>query len=294
MMRNQIFHDFTGLQAELVPLILSFVATVPYEESSLQKSATLTHTFPLVCKQFHWICQHIEDLWMDAFERLVKTKPELWGRATLLFLNSNCSKEEQQQKSYPDSAAHSSMLLERACNVMQEILAGEEIHSKGTLHARLYRHILSNYIRCEMPVFHMLDDMITRDRSVRLHFFEPRYRSLIWDLMEPFPNDFRAGRIPNAENGISDPPNFLFAHRSPLTPGVVACIVHILHCNINPNGTATLEVVPVEHVRIEMIFEKEDRSDHLHFAKVMKMQEDEQDLIEILDIQKKYPSLSLI
>lgn len=245
-----------------------------------------------MCKQFNWICQHIDDLWIDAFERLVETKPELWGRAIQLFLHSKCSNEEEVQTSHSDSA-HSSVLLERARNIMQEILADKEIHSKGTLHAHLYRHILSNYIRCEMPVFHMLDDMITRDRPVGFQFFEPRYRRLIWDLMEPFPNEFRRGRIPNAENGISDPPKFLFAHRSPLKPGIVACIVHILHCNINPNGTATLEVVPMEHVRIERIFEKEDGSDHLYFAKVMKMPEGEQDLIEILDIQKMYPSLCL-
>lgn len=249
-----------------------------------EKTATLTHTFPSVCKQFHWVCHHIDYLWKVSLRRLVRTQPKLWGSALQTFLDSNCSEEEGEE-----NHLFCSNDVERACRIMQKMIDRYSIHSKDIIHAQLYRHLLSKYIRCEMPVFFMPDDMITRGRSIGFHFSEPRYRRLIWEVMEPYPDEFRRGLIPNVENGVLVPPQFIYAHRSPLKPGMVACIVHVLHCNINQNGTATLEVAPVDHVRIEKVFEQNDASDHLHFAKFIKLQEEEQDLIEIRDIQKMYP-----
>jgi hypothetical protein len=111
--------------------------------------------------------------------------------------------------------------------------------------------------------------------------------------MEPYPVEFRQGRIPNAENGIANPPMFIYAHKSPLKRGVVACLVQVKHCIINPNGTANIEVVPVEHVRVEKVYEQMHMNDHLYFAKVLRMRKEEQDFIELRDFQRIYPSLSL-
>eukprot|EP00557_Chaetoceros_sp_GSL56_P009973 CAMPEP_0176476416 /NCGR_PEP_ID=MMETSP0200_2-20121128/39_1 /TAXON_ID=947934 /ORGANISM="Chaetoceros sp., Strain GSL56" /LENGTH=140 /DNA_ID=CAMNT_0017872081 /DNA_START=597 /DNA_END=1016 /DNA_ORIENTATION=+ len=140
-----------------------------------------------------------------------------------------------------------------------------------------------------MPVFFMPDDLIVRGRTLGFYFFEPRYRRLIWEVMEPYPVEFRQGRIPNEENGITNPPMFIYAHRSRLQRGYDACVVQVIHCIINPNGTANIEVVPVEHVRIQKVYEQVDMNDHLYFAKVIRMTKEDQDDIERRDFQRIYP-----
>jgi hypothetical protein len=237
--------------------------------------------------------------------RLVRDQPDLWGKAIDDFVqsnayqypelrtNMNCSSSDQDT-----SDRFTTILVDRACTVLQRLLLSANESSAvaadtSSIHAELYRHVLNNYIRYDMPVFYMPDELILRGRSLGFYFFEPRYRRLIWQVMEPYPVEFRQGRIPNAENGIANPPMFIYAHKSPLKRGVVACLVQVKHCIINPNGTANIEVVPVEHVRVEKVYEQMHMNDHLYFAKVLRMRKEEQDFIELRDFQRIYPSLSL-
>jgi hypothetical protein len=279
------FHQFNELQTELIPHILSYIVTVPYEESSLQNESTLTHILPFVSKNFHTICNTIDILWMCPLQRLINQNP-LWKQSLDAFVR------KESLQSYPKESVFTT---QNACNILQEISANksEDQIPQTSIHARLYQHILKNYIRIEMPVFYMPDDMIQRGNPTGFFLFEPRYRRLIWDVMENLPMDFRNGRKISVENGIKHPPQFIYAHKSPLKRGVIACIVNILYCDIHRNGTANVQVVPIEYVRIEKVFEEEGHSDHLYFVKVMKLTEDEQVLVELRDIQDRFPSLSL-
>lgn len=262
-----------------------------------ESRSTLTHTLPLVNKQFHSICKTIDELWGICFYRLVKYQPDLWRKSLEHFTESHASILDSS-----DNIVHPTVpfyqartLLDKGCRILQKLLSTDEKYTgdKTSIHALLYRHILSHYIRYQLPVFYMPDDLILRGRSLGFYFFEPRYRRLIWEVMESYPEEFRQGRPPNAENGISNPPMFIYANRSPLKRGVVACLVQVLSCNINPNGTANIEVVPVEHVRIEQVYEQVDMKDHLYFAKILRMRKEEQDYMELRDFQRIYPSLSL-
>jgi hypothetical protein len=243
-----------------------------------------------VSKQFYFLCKSIDDLWALCVKRLVKYQPDLWGEAINRFIQNNVSQD-------PDFANPNTSCLDRACIVMRRLMIPSRndlsTSQSFSIHAHLYRHLLSRYIRYEMPVFYMPDDLILRGRSLGFYFFEPRYRRLIWEVMEPYPQEFRQGRIPNVENGITNPPMFIYANRAPLRRGTIACVVQVIHCNINSNGTANIEVVPVEHVLVEQVYEQVDMNDHLYFARVLRMRKEEQDFIELRDVQRMYPSLSL-
>ena len=70
-----------------------------------------------------------------------------------------------------------------------------------------------------------------------LHFYEPRYRMLIAQVMQDYPEE--------AKNGghIANPPVFVHANRG-LSPTMPATLVQVMRCEIFPDGRANVQLMP--------------------------------------------------
>jgi hypothetical protein len=112
-LRNKQFHMFMNLQYELQIMILSYVATAPFENRSIEDdnetsilhvpsipgsitcrslmyTSTLTHILPCVCKAFY--DHHCKDdtLWKDALlHQLLFHEPKLWYNALQNIVTTN-------------------------------------------------------------------------------------------------------------------------------------------------------------------------------------------------------------
>ena len=152
------------------------------------------------------------------------------------------------------------------------------------MYMELYCHVLIYYIKYTAPLFRM-PGVVQLGIPIRLHLFEPRYRLLIGEVMSKFPQEYKTGiEIPNEEddddktnmsllnNGYSTP-TFLYANK-PLHTGNTAMIVEVRRCAIHPNDTADVELIPIQCVRIETVWER-PHSNRLSEARVIKMSNEE-------------------
>ena len=71
-----------------------------------------------------------------------------------------------------------------------------------------------------------------------LHFFEPRYRLLIAEVMKGYPESAKSG------GRIQNPPIFVHANRGPLAPTTPATLVEVVRCEIFPDGRADVVLMP--------------------------------------------------
>jgi hypothetical protein len=102
-----------------------------------------------------------------------------------------------------------------------------------------------------------------------LHFFEPRYRLLIAEVMRGWPELARHGAtiVARADGRF---PTFVYAHVAPLAPGTPACLVQVRQCVIHRDGSADVLLVPVSYVWLERIWER-PHSGRLFEAQCLKM-----------------------
>jgi hypothetical protein len=120
--------------------------------------------------------------------------------------------------------------------------------------------------------------------GIGLHFFEPRYRLLIHQVMEGFAVDNFSGHVVH-RNG--DYPTFVYAHMAPFAPATPACLVEVRECTIHPNQSADVMLIPVAFVRIERLWEAPNTG-RLHFAQCLRMgREDSQALEERADQEQE-------
>ena len=220
--------------------ILSFVADVPFEDPNEQSS--VPHVLPFVSKQFHSMCQS-NYFWQMALERLVVKDPSLWKEG-LLKLYSSCD----------ESSPHFVRLVH------------EGLLEPG--YASLYRMVVDRFLRFTGPVF-MMSGVVSLGEPILLHFFEPRYRLLVQQVLEGYPQEAReGGPITANENG--DYPTFVYAHMAPFAPTFPACLVEIRQCTVQPNGSADVMLMPVAYVRIQHLWERPNTG-RLHFAQCIRM-----------------------
>ena len=136
---------------------------------------------------------------------------------------------------------------------------------------QLFRRIVQR-LRFRSPIFYM-PGPLNLNESFGLHFFEPRYRLLISEVMAPYPVTFRRGDpIELRGSGHSVYPKFIYANYSPLERGSPAVIVEVRQCLINPNGTADVFLCPTSYIWIEDIRERPN-SGALYDARAISMSE---------------------
>jgi len=258
-------------------------------------TSTLTSTLPLVSKKFLSICKN-GFLWEIALTALIVAQADLWGAALHHFIEDHASVDsgaclqymQQLHSSDEDQGQSNLKLLAATSDLVQETILNHASQVGYGLHSELYRWLLCNHVRYHGPVFYMPDEAIQRGTIFGLHFFEPRYRRLIREVMEPYPEEFKEGREITKENGITSPPTFIYANRSPLKRGQAAIIVQVLQCVIQANGAADVFLRPLQHIHIELVWTQHDMSDHLYFARGRRMRKEEQDQLEANDHMRRY------
>ena len=153
------FRFFPSLTDDLKMNILSFVADAPFENdhNGNVPQSSLTHTLPLVSKEFHSVCNQ-DELWKSALMRQVtQQEPKMWKQALR-------------------------RIQERAQGIESDTGADEDVASM-IRHAvqmfggykALYNHVISNHFRYSGPVFCM-GGQVNIGEEYGLHFFEPRVR----------------------------------------------------------------------------------------------------------------------
>ncbi len=291
MQQQAVFHYFPELQDDIIVSILAFVVDCPYERSSDQTTSAITHCLPFVCKKFNAICRESDILWKILLKRLIDSEPELWGNAVQSFVDANAtttssSTTERQGQGLSTRGS----ILDRAGESTRQVISSlrDPRPTYYGIYGELFKFLLARHIRYTSPIFYM-PGYVQIGEDIGLHFFEPRYRRLIRELMDQYPKEFREGLICSEENGLSKPPTFIYANRAPLDIGVMACIVQVVQCHIYENGTADVVLRPIEHARIEQLWVEHD---HLYTTRVMRLRKEEQAGIEMNDIRSMHPNLT--
>jgi hypothetical protein len=186
--------------------VVSFLATAPQErifdgEKFGTEKGTLSTVFPFVCKKFQNFARS-ERLWKMCLERAL-TSDKVWSAAIT--------------RMAPDLATH------RGGNQVSALLEFANVSSCQNL----YKVILNEHIRLRLPIFFMpmQFDTDTPHPRYNLHFFEPRYRIMMAELMEGF------DRNPG-DNG----PVFLHVVDMRGPSSKVAALVRVLDCIFAHDG----------------------------------------------------------
>lgn len=228
---DKTFPSFKALGEDIMVHVLSFVADAPFETNSSHIS-TLTHCLPLVSKQFHRLVQSTDCFWKDALFRQATKEPPLWHSG----LKQLCQNQEAKDKS-----------LSALLDDLQE--------ETGMDCLDLYKEVLQKKIRCVLPVFYMGHPIrVQNAEPYGLHFFEPRYRRLIAEVMDRFPVEAKQGQPIVLEEGQA-PPVFIHAHAHPLRTGSPAALVQVIRCRMYQDGRADVYLLPIAYLRMEKVWE---------------------------------------
>lgn len=180
--------------------------------------------------------------------------------------NDNDEMEIDEDSDVEDNGARSTTSNRSAINGDSEVVESAKSIIDKTCKAlgtdgvpcsskQLFRRVMQR-LRFRSPIFYM-PGPVTIGESFGLHFFEPRYRLLISEVMAPYPVAFRRGDpIQLRGTGHSSYPKFIYANYSPLQQGAPAVIVEVRQCLINPNGTADVFLCPTSYIWIEDIRER--------------------------------------
>ena len=155
-----------------------------------------------------------------------------------------------------------------ACRLL---VLSDEKHENISASQILCTYVLCTYVVAAIRADRSAAKIDAIGESFGLHFFEPRYRLLISEVMAPYPVAFRRGDpIQLQGSGHSSYPKFIYANYSPLDRGAPAVIVEVRQCLINPNGTADVFLCPTSYIWIEDIRERPN-SGALYDARAIRM-----------------------
>lgn len=255
------FGLFPYLSEDLKLTVLNFVADAPLEQ--LLRGAdddddgvrphythsSLTHTLPLVSRKFREFSQ--ADLhWKPALVRQLDREPYLW-RSGLLKLGG---------LSEGDACVRNAASTEQLLELVQRRLYGD---NRPLSYRALYSQVLSCHVRYKGNVFFM-PGTLQIGEPYALHFFEPRYRFLIAELMVTQSESARRG------GRVAGDVHFIHANRAPLGASTPAVLVQLQRCECYPDGRADVVLLPVAHVWLEKLWVRE-RTGHLYAAQCLKM-----------------------
>jgi hypothetical protein len=247
--------------------------------SSTKSFGTLTHVLPLVCKQFHVLCNESNVLWTESLERLLGFKnsrsrcdigsSDLWEKGLLSFIQSSGgaigdettsndrSKGPSDESVHPEyerarklisKAEHCFNRQNQSANTtdgsVKDYVAQETADAllEDGVSQEVFRQVLLYHKPVRLPVFTLsAPAAVGEELYFRLH--EPRYRLLIADVM--------AGRSASERNGypVATPrPRFLFACKPNSLVRKVACLLEVRRCHIHRDGIADVVIVPISWV----------------------------------------------
>lgn len=327
----------TAFHEDVLLAILSYVADVPFEVAENPSAvpvghSTLTHTLPLVSKQFRRLTGNHDLFWKHALLRLVRKEPSLWDdglqcvtfdancdalRSELIERNrSQTARRRDKRAKYvpsnqaplppvesnspaimsptskppegaiPTLAPEEELLQQASAAVLARPPVRHAATTAGTgTHQRIFRAVAQNHLRYQAPVFWM-PSALRLGSPYGLHFFEPRYRLLIAEVMAPQPAGARRGEpvaalvpgllpLPPGLRGTGTDvaairnlvgrhtsllerhylPTFIHAHQA-LHEHTPASIVQVLRCDIQPDGSADVLLNPVAYIWLEKIWER--------------------------------------
>eukprot|EP00814_Leptocylindrus_danicus_P013959 CAMPEP_0116021050 /NCGR_PEP_ID=MMETSP0321-20121206/10157_1 /TAXON_ID=163516 /ORGANISM="Leptocylindrus danicus var. danicus, Strain B650" /LENGTH=373 /DNA_ID=CAMNT_0003491849 /DNA_START=78 /DNA_END=1199 /DNA_ORIENTATION=- len=262
------FPQFNQLNDELSAYVLSFASSAPFEVAELRPSGTLTHEFPLLSKRIRNIVRSSTTLWKEALIRLCIKETDIWKSAVMSIVLSRSAaaastgpfimqQTDESEKSPLDELNATKELVEKACNVVRDAPANEyQFEGALTIPERVFRYIVSCHLRFSAPAFSMPGEAI-RGQEIILHFFEPRYRLLIREVMEGYTTDQEGNlSVVGGNEELRPYPSFVYACHGTLAPRSPACIVELRRCIILPDGRADVMLVPCAHVYIETVNER--------------------------------------
>lgn len=149
----------------------------------------------------------------------------------------------------------SGRLVSLSCEAMRRSPIANDYPSDVGTFQKVFRYISSRYLRSTGPVFFM-PGIVRLGDPFSLHFFEPRYRLLISEVMAPYHVRFRRGEPICLDSQHRQFPRFIYANHSPLQPTTPACIVEVRQCLIHPNGTADVHLTPTAYIWLERVWER--------------------------------------
>ena len=189
------------------------------------------------------------------------------------------------ERTAESKSSTSEELLEQACTAINFHQPDNRAATTSRMYQGLYRSIVLHHLRYQGPVFIMGSSSVRLGSPYGLHFFEPRYRVLISEVMARHPVSARRGETispmvpgifplpPVVDDDIKSSivdlvkrnvelmteyhqPTFIHAYRDFLRPNSLAAIVQVQVCSINPNGSADVLLTPIAYVWIDRIWER--------------------------------------
>lgn len=198
------FPRFSQLPDPVQFHVISFLATAPQErifdgEKFGTEQGTLSKVFPFVCRKFRTFARS-ETLWQMCLERALSSD-KIWSTAL--------------GRMAPDLATPHGLV--------PALLEFADVSSCQNL----YKVILNEHIRLRLPIFFMpmQFDRDTPHPRYSLHFFEPRYRLMMAELMQG------VDRHPG-----DDGPVFLHVVDMRGPSSKVAALVRVMDCVFAPDG----------------------------------------------------------
>ena len=179
-------------------------------------------------------------------------------------------------------------LLQQGCVAIESHPPRHHTATSSGMYQCLYQTIVLHHLRYQAPVFCMHSEM-KLGSAYGLHFFEPRYRLLISEVMGSYPVSARRGMPilpmlpglfppPRERNGqMSEEdidtldelmeknkslmtdyhrPTFIHAHQSPLRRDTPATVVQVEQCVIQPDHSADVFLRPIAYIWLEEIWER--------------------------------------
>ena len=180
-------------------------------------------------------------------------------------------------------------LVKQACYAIEAYPPRNHVATSSGIHQCIYRSIVHDHLRYQGPVFFM-PSAIRLGSPYGLHFFEPRYRLLVSEVMATYPVSARRGErispmvpalLPPSnnirQNGDDDDiksdllnvmeqnqtllgryqlPTFIHAHQSPLRKNTPATIVQVRQCMVSRDGSADVYLEPIAYIWIDEVFER--------------------------------------
>jgi len=265
----QKFPHFAELEPGLQCSIFSFLADAPYEAkvNDNQPQSFLTHILPLVSQQCRTYSE-MDVLWKPALIRQARNEPRLWRALFYQILGEEqpeemtmaaSSEKETNDKDDNDQSPKQAPLP--SWQEMEELVQRARAWDDYPSDKAMYRYLFRSKVRFVGPVF-MMGGPVTMGETYGLHFFEPRYRLLIAQVMQGQRVEPESGRV------VSEA-LFVHANRA-MTPRAPAALVRVEYCRIYPDGRADVELCPVAHVWLQRVWVREN-SGNLHYAQALRM-----------------------